>query len=440
MKRKYFSALLMGALSVATMSTVTSCKDYDDDINSLRQDVDALSTFKTVKTELETKIGDLKTQLEAADGQLTEAINKKADATELEKLAARVTSLETQIKQATEAREKLTSLIAGKVDQSDYDTEVKALYAKIASVNSDLADKLSDGIKEVKDGLDNEKTAREAADEDLQSQIEALKRFEDRIKALENSTATDNKIKELNDKLQNLQDNIGDTKISDLKKELKTISDEINNFQKEINVLNVLLDQRLRSLVFIPDSYYWGIEAQSFKYLEAKSWTLEATDYSKKERGYKYGTGATDDQVSDDDLAIAGRRADHGHGLYTSSDYTSVMELWAQYHLNPSDVKADAFKSVSVLDADKNYINTRASEAVLSVKKDANGKGIYNVKDGILKVQLDVKNPEKIKNVPLGKAVTVFATQVHLNNNTKESVDTVITSDYATLYSIILQI
>ena len=440
MKRKYFSALLMGALSVATMSTVTSCKDYDDDINSLRQDVDALSTFKTVKTELETKIGDLKTQLEAADGQLTEAINKKADATELEKLAARVTTLETQIKQATEARENLTSLIAGKVDQSDFDTEVKKLYAKIASVNSDLADKLS-GIKEVKDGLDNEKTAREAADEDLQSQIEALKKFEDRIKALENSTATDNKIKELNDKLQNLQDNIGDTKISDLKKELKTISDEINNFQKEINVLNVLLDQRLRSLVFIPDSYYWGIEAQSFKYLEAKSWTLEATDYSKKERGYKYGTGATDDQVKDDDLATAGKRADHGHGLYTSSDYTSVMELWAKYHLNPSDVKADAFKSVSVLDADKNYINTRASEAelsseaVLSVKKDANGKGIYNVKDGILSVQLDVKNPEKIKDVPSKKAVTVFATQVHLNNNTKESVDTVITSDYATLYA-----
>ena len=262
-----------------------------------------------------------------------------------------------------------------------------------------------------------------------------MKKFEERIKALENSTATDNKIKELNEKLQNLQDNIGDTKISDLKKELKKTSDEINNFQKEINVLNVLLDQRLRSLVFIPDSYYWGIEAQSFKYLDAKSWTLEATDYSKKERGYKYGSGVTDDQVSDDALATPGNRADHGHGLYQSSDYTSVMELWAQYHLNPSDVKADAFKSISVLDADKNYINSRASEAVLSVKKDANGKGIYNVKDGILNVQLDVKNPEKIKNVPAGKAVTVFATQVHLNNNPKESVDTVITSDYATLYA-----
>ncbi len=34
MKRKFFSALLMGALTLAATSTVTSCKDYDDDINN----------------------------------------------------------------------------------------------------------------------------------------------------------------------------------------------------------------------------------------------------------------------------------------------------------------------------------------------------------------------------------------------------------------------
>ena len=33
MKRKYLSALLMGALTIASVSTFTSCKDYDDDIN-----------------------------------------------------------------------------------------------------------------------------------------------------------------------------------------------------------------------------------------------------------------------------------------------------------------------------------------------------------------------------------------------------------------------
>lgn len=55
MKRKYFSALLMGALTIASVSTFTSCKDYDDDINNLQSQIDALS--KTI-SELQTKIND----------------------------------------------------------------------------------------------------------------------------------------------------------------------------------------------------------------------------------------------------------------------------------------------------------------------------------------------------------------------------------------------
>ena len=55
MKRKYFSVLLMGALAIASTSMVTSCKDYDDDINNLQAQIDALS--KTL-SELQTKIND----------------------------------------------------------------------------------------------------------------------------------------------------------------------------------------------------------------------------------------------------------------------------------------------------------------------------------------------------------------------------------------------
>ncbi len=55
MKRKYFNALLMGALAIASVSTFTSCKDYDDDINNLQSQIDALS--KTL-SELQTKIND----------------------------------------------------------------------------------------------------------------------------------------------------------------------------------------------------------------------------------------------------------------------------------------------------------------------------------------------------------------------------------------------
>ena len=45
----------MGALTLASVSTFTSCKDYDDDINNLQSQIDALS--KTL-SELQTKIND----------------------------------------------------------------------------------------------------------------------------------------------------------------------------------------------------------------------------------------------------------------------------------------------------------------------------------------------------------------------------------------------
>ena len=53
MKRKYFSALLMGALTVASVSTFTSCKDYDDDINNLQSQIDQLNKIiEQIKSEI----------------------------------------------------------------------------------------------------------------------------------------------------------------------------------------------------------------------------------------------------------------------------------------------------------------------------------------------------------------------------------------------------
>ena len=43
MKKRFFGILLMGAMVVASMSMFTSCKDYDDDINALKERIDANS-------------------------------------------------------------------------------------------------------------------------------------------------------------------------------------------------------------------------------------------------------------------------------------------------------------------------------------------------------------------------------------------------------------
>ena len=50
MRKKYLSALLFGALLATSAGTFTSCKDYDDEINSLRQDVtDLQSAVKSLE-------------------------------------------------------------------------------------------------------------------------------------------------------------------------------------------------------------------------------------------------------------------------------------------------------------------------------------------------------------------------------------------------------
>ena len=61
MRKKYLSALLFGALLVTSAGTFTSCKDYDDDINNLQEQIN------TIKTDLE----NLKSTVEGLDGVKT---------------------------------------------------------------------------------------------------------------------------------------------------------------------------------------------------------------------------------------------------------------------------------------------------------------------------------------------------------------------------------
>ena len=70
MRKKYLSALLFGALLVTSAGTFTSCKDYDDDINNLQEQVDGV---KSQIADLESKINDGKwiTNIADAEGGFT---------------------------------------------------------------------------------------------------------------------------------------------------------------------------------------------------------------------------------------------------------------------------------------------------------------------------------------------------------------------------------
>lgn len=84
MKRKYLSALLMGTLTVASMSTFTSCKDYDDDISNLQGQIDKLATADQLKQKVE----ELQALISSNKSDITSLQTELAKKTTLEEVKA----------------------------------------------------------------------------------------------------------------------------------------------------------------------------------------------------------------------------------------------------------------------------------------------------------------------------------------------------------------
>ena len=79
MRKKYLSALLFGALLFASAGTFTSCKDYDDDINNLQNQITANADAIKALQELVNN-GDYVTKVaKNADGNLVFTFSKSGD-------------------------------------------------------------------------------------------------------------------------------------------------------------------------------------------------------------------------------------------------------------------------------------------------------------------------------------------------------------------------
>ena len=153
MKRKFFSTLLFGALACTTLSTVTSCKDYDDDIKNLQTQIDQKAAL--------TKITDLETQVAAAKSAAEQAYTE-----------AKAKATPDQVTAAQTAAEKKAKELADAAEKSAKDAAAAALIAYSAEVNDTLANyMLTDDILEA---LGELKADYEDADAKQQEQIDAL--------------------------------------------------------------------------------------------------------------------------------------------------------------------------------------------------------------------------------------------------------------------------
>lgn len=448
MNKKLVSSLLLGLLVVGTTGTVTSCKDYDDDINANTLAInDVKSALESCKSECDKSIVDLKTQLEAKSGEIATltsqlatvkatadaAATKAALQEEINRalaaeaaLAARVTSLEGTVKD-------IQNVLDGKVDKSVYDATIADIYAKLTANEQASADNLLK-IGGLQTKLSSLATTVDALKADYEQQLAALEMYKKGVesslaalKAAGISAADLAKIQEKIDAAKTeIQDQIDALAIKDIEGlqaaldgkvsvgDYNTLQEQVTKNVKaidalntQVNVLNVLVQKSLRSLVFVPDAYYYGIEATKIQALDFFKFKVPATAWNIKEaKGYK------------DDLR------------YDSTAASRVLTFVANYHMNPSSAELkDGQNKVTILTDDKEftidkYINTRAAaSAPFTVKS-------FTTNNGDLAVNIDVADVNKIKKVADNQMVTVFAIQVNVN---KSGADTTVTSDYAAL-------
>ena len=193
--------MLFGALTLAVSTTVTSCKDYDDDIKNLQEQIDKVTSTNPVSTEdmkaaISSAIQTLQTQLQTAiDGKadskavqdllktveaLQTALENKADASTIKTLGDQITELSKQV-----------NSIEGTLNETKKDLEAKVadLTEKLAGAASSedlkkLADELAEAkneLKAVNDMADN----NAAAIVEIKANILELQKLDGRITALE---------------------------------------------------------------------------------------------------------------------------------------------------------------------------------------------------------------------------------------------------------------
>ena len=201
----------MGALTMASVSTFTSCKDYDSDISNLQGQID--------KAALSTDVQTLKSQVEAAASSASSAATSAEKALgETESLDKELTTLETIVKyNANAAADAIDSMA---VRQTNLSERVSA----IEKANKAAADSAASAIAKANQ-----------LDEKLEN---ALKKWGESKDTYYTATQIDNKL----DSLANVIAKATDDSIASLKKVVNGYKDGINALYTAVTGVSLIVD------------------------------------------------------------------------------------------------------------------------------------------------------------------------------------------------------
>jgi len=258
-KTKFFSSLLVAALFAST-SVFTSCKDYDDDIKNLQEQINARAMqtdLESLKTSLQSELTTVKQSIETKTAALNQAIEKingelatKASAADLNALTTKVNAQAESIAQLLASIDALTAKDAALQTQIDAINAALDEYAKkkdledLAAKYTALKGDFEAAVAELKAQIATEKGDREAADAALQAEFntaingvkENLKQQQDAFDAYK--AAMDKRLAELEEKLNGIIQ-AGDA---------NSIAESFKKINEEIAKINSTIDTKVAEL------------------------------------------------------------------------------------------------------------------------------------------------------------------------------------------------
>ena len=488
MYKKIFSAILFGALTIASTSTFVSCKDYDDDINNLQAQIDELNQQKLVTinnsidalkkadTDLQKAItdGDAAT-LAAAQTLIAEAISdcqeacKTNLATSQAAQDAKFDEAITKVNQRVDDIVKLLSDQDGNIQQvgkdlkalSDKLATFEAQYGNLTTAFTDLTQRvtnLEDAVKAQKASLEEQKKALDdlaaklsgkpgsngyddtALKNDIKGAQTRIDGIEKSVKDLQDELTK--KFNELTEKLNNVSGDLNDLKqahidfATQVNNQLTELTNNVNNVKaqaektaEELGALDVMfkiLVNDLRGLVYMPKLYIDGIETIEYPYL-------------KYNRLSESPAPAITRKEADDDIDITIK--DLKDYIAPTPDSVAYGPVWPiQYHMNPGNASTEYanIKGYYAYEAEvltRAFYDTKANAAgtwgivpadrwVNQYENNAPSNMIWSKKNGIMTVGLQITKPEGIDN-PGMPGINHFPTDLSEDTNDDKSPESV---------------
>ena len=372
MKRKFLSTLLFGALACTTLSTVTSCKDYDDDINNLQNQIDALSK----------KIDDINSQISA--GSVITSVTPTANGVTV-----------------TLSNGKSYDLTNGKdgKDGTAWTISEDGYWVK-DGVKTDYKALGKDG-KDGKDGADGKPGEAGKPGENGKDGIYFVPNTE--TGCFDKCDATGKVIEQTNiswklSAVTGVMDNDVLT--------LYGIPDK-NGVVNEKGI-QISLSNNLRGLVFAGDAEENGEYVTT--YVDAIP-GIRIADFEFAAQKLNDA-----DKQTEKTVALGGKNANG----YVGND-TIRNATYAYYHVNPSNVNVEDLKSLKFdLQANDNYTTTRTAAKNLTAAAEFVS---YDSENGVVKVKVNTTG------VPAtAEKISIVKLQATKNN------DETVTSDAATLW------